>query len=126
MGTYGRYLLLQLTGWAGIAIVMAGLVRWLDLPAWIGAGVVLAWVVKDLALYPLVRPAYAAHDGPSPAARLVGLEGRAEQDLDPAGMVRVHGELWRATTPPGTPPVRRGEVVRVLRVDRLTLTVERG
>ncbi len=126
MGVYGRYLLLQIPSWVVLSLLMTALHRWLGVPSWIGAGVVLVWIVKDLALFPLVRSAYDIHDRPTPAARLVGLEGRAEQDLDPSGLVRVNGELWRATMRPGVPPVRRGEAIRVLHVERMTLTVERG
>ncbi len=37
------------------------------------------------------------------------------------GLVRVHGELWRATS---AMPIAAGTHVRVLRVDGLTLRVE--
>lgn len=37
------------------------------------------------------------------------------------GMIRIHGELWRATSPQAIPP---GQSVRVRRVDGLTLHVE--
>jgi membrane-bound serine protease (ClpP class) len=37
------------------------------------------------------------------------------------GMVRVHGELWRAES---SRPVQEGETVRVLRVEGLKLYVE--
>jgi membrane-bound serine protease (ClpP class) len=36
-------------------------------------------------------------------------------------MIRIHGELWRATS---TQPVAEGKLVRVLRINGLTLYVE--
>jgi membrane-bound serine protease (ClpP class) len=54
---------------------------------------------------------------------LIGLQGVAVAPL-PAGqegMIRVHGELWRAES---SRPVREGETVRILRVEGLKLYVE--
>jgi membrane-bound serine protease (ClpP class) len=54
---------------------------------------------------------------------LIGLQGVAVAQLAPGaeGMVRVHGELWRAES---SQPVKEGESVRVLRVEGLKLYVE--
>ena len=54
---------------------------------------------------------------------LIGEQGIAVAEL-PAGaegMVRVHGELWRAES---SRPVQEGEAVRILRVEGLKLYVE--
>jgi len=48
--------------------------------------------------------------------------GIVRQELDPVGLVFVHGELWRATTDRG--PIGAGRHVRVEGLDdALTLTV---
>ncbi|HSQ75470.1 MAG TPA: NfeD family protein, partial [Bacteroidota bacterium] len=52
---------------------------------------------------------------------LIGEEGVSLENLTPDGQVRVHGELWSATTT--TPPVRKGEPVIVTGVHNLHLTV---
>jgi membrane-bound serine protease (ClpP class) len=57
---------------------------------------------------------------------LIGEEGEVTQSLDPAGgiaagMVRVHGELWRARA---AQPIVAGTKVKVTRADGLTLYVE--
>ena len=54
---------------------------------------------------------------------MVGAEGIAVSGLSAGaeGMIRVHGELWRAFSPR---PVAAGAAVRVLRVDGLKLYVE--
>jgi len=54
---------------------------------------------------------------------LIGAQGVAVARLSAGaeGMVRVHGELWRAESPR---PVQEGETVRILRVEGLKLYVE--
>jgi membrane-bound serine protease (ClpP class) len=52
---------------------------------------------------------------------LVGAEGVALEDFTRAGRIRVHGEIWNARSPV---PVRRGQPVRIRRMDGLTLDVE--
>lgn len=52
---------------------------------------------------------------------MVGASAEALSDFDDYGRVFVHGEDWRAVT---RRPVRRGQRVRVVAVDGLTLTVE--
>jgi membrane-bound serine protease (ClpP class) len=54
---------------------------------------------------------------------LIGAHGVAVARLQAGaeGMVRVHGELWRAES---SRPVQDGESVRVLRVEGLKLYVE--
>ena len=54
------------------------------------------------------------------AESLVGSEGVALDECRPAGRVRVHGEIWRATCPEG---VGAGEPVVVTGVSGLTLEV---
>jgi membrane-bound serine protease (ClpP class) len=54
---------------------------------------------------------------------MIGAEGIAVSGLSAGaeGMIRVHGELWRAYSPQSVPA---GAAVRVLRVDGLKLYVE--
>jgi membrane-bound serine protease (ClpP class) len=54
--------------------------------------------------------------------QLVGAEGTVVQTLDPTGVVKVAAEEWSARTVRGTP--RRGDKVRVVRMEGLTLEVE--
>ncbi len=55
------------------------------------------------------------------AQGLLGEIGVASTDLAPDGTVFVHGELWNASSPQ---PIRRGDTVRVVRVEGLHLQVE--
>nr|MDJ0804573.1 NfeD family protein [Desulfobacterales bacterium] len=52
---------------------------------------------------------------------LVGKLGVVKQDIDPAGKVFVHGELWHATA---GEPIASGAQVRITDIEGLTLTVE--
>lgn len=52
---------------------------------------------------------------------LIGETGTALQDLTPDGQVRVHGEIWSATTL--SPPVRAGDRIAVVSITGLHLTV---
>lgn len=57
---------------------------------------------------------------------LLGEEGEVTEPVDPdtrTGMVRIHGELWRAAAQPGQ-KIPQGAHVKVRAVDGLTLTVE--
>ena len=52
---------------------------------------------------------------------LVGEFGEAWTELSPAGTVLVHGEYWNAVA---ASPVAKGTRVKIMAIDRLTLTVE--
>jgi membrane protein implicated in regulation of membrane protease activity len=87
-----------------------------------GGALLAMWVVKDVALYPLLRRGYevgSAHG----SARLVGCTGVARQRLAPRGYVTVGGELWRAELDDGVAAIAAGASVRVVGARRLTLVV---
>jgi membrane-bound ClpP family serine protease len=44
---------------------------------------------------------------------MIGLRGITEDRLAPSGYVRVHGELWQAEVVQNSPPIEKGESVRV-------------
>jgi len=54
---------------------------------------------------------------------LIGEIGEALTTLSPKGQVRVHGELWNAESTSGK--IAKGEKVKVVAVDNLSLRVER-
>jgi membrane-bound serine protease (ClpP class) len=53
---------------------------------------------------------------------IIGEEGEAMAMLQPSGMVRVHGELWKAESVSGN--IQQGQRVRVTAITNLTLRVE--
>ncbi len=121
--TFVRYVALEAPGWVLAAVVAWWLVAKAGIAPWLAA---LGWalfVIKDFALYPWLRDAYAVGE-PDAAALLVGRTGIARERLDPSGYVRVGAELWRADLAPGCASVEAGARVRVREVRGLTLIVE--
>jgi membrane protein implicated in regulation of membrane protease activity len=118
-----KYLLFQLPGMALAGVALIALVRVWDLSPSAALLLFAVWVVKDFAMYPLLRSAYAGgrHDA---GEALVGALGTAREQLDPAGYVRIGAELWRAEVSREHAPVESGAAVRVRAVRNLTLHVE--
>jgi len=54
---------------------------------------------------------------------IVGEEGEALATLEPSGMVRVHGELWKAESVSGI--ISQGQKIKVTAINNLTLFVKR-
>ncbi|MCH7895639.1 MAG: NfeD family protein [candidate division NC10 bacterium] len=118
-----KYLLIQTPGWILVAVGLWGLRQWIDLPLWAAFGLFLLWVVKDLILFPLLRPIYES-GGKGGANRLIGAKGIAEEPLAPSGYIRVGGELWRAEAMGTDKPIPPGSRVRVLAIRGLTLLIQ--
>lgn len=70
-----------------------------------------------------VRALFKAREGPVVSGReqLVGSLGKALDDFDGTGQIRVHGEIWNARA---ARPVMGGAEVKVVAMDGLTLEVE--
>ncbi len=85
------------------------------------------WALKDAALYPFLRSAYAP-DRDDPGEALRGRVGVARDPIGPGdaeGYVAMGPELWRAVLADPSDAVPEGEAVRVLDVDGMRLVVER-
>jgi membrane-bound serine protease (ClpP class) len=52
---------------------------------------------------------------------LLGLDVEITEDLDPEGMVKCHGEVWKAKTKAG--PLRQGDLASVVALEGITLIV---
>ncbi len=115
-----RYLAFQAPVWVILAVAVLLARPYLPLPGWLLWGLVAAWAVKDLVLFPFVWRAYQPPEAKSP---MVGAQGVASETLAPSGYVRIGGELWKATTEPGSPPIGAGEAVRVTGIRGLVVTV---
>ncbi len=123
MRVVARYALFQIPGDAAAAVVLWLLHSFEVLPLWSAVALMGLWIAKDVVQYPFLRRAYdsrlpGVHVG---ADRLIDAIGLAEDELDPTGYVRVHGELWQAECARG--PIPRGSEVRVRGVRDLTLLV---
>ena len=89
----------------------------LVVPVVLGFTAIAAFLVR-LALAAQRTPAVTGSEG------LLNEAGEALTPIAPGtpGSVRVHGEIWRATA---GEPIARGDRVRVIHVDGLTLTVRK-
>ncbi len=120
--SFWRYTAFQVPGWVIASVGGWLLHRWLEVPVWVASGILVVWVIKDYALYPVLRSAYDL-DHTRPIDRLVGEYGTASDRLSPSGYVRVRGELWRATS---VNIIMKGDHVEVIGLDGSTLVVRPG
>lgn len=121
-GVFWTYLILQVPDIVLAGLVLAVLYRWAGLPyAW-AVGAFVAWVVKDIAMYPVVRSAFLPSR--TGAEAFIGARGVAADALAPLGYVRLEGELWRAESVPHRQAIPAGTTVVVRAVQGLTFLVE--
>jgi membrane protein implicated in regulation of membrane protease activity len=121
----GKYALLQLPGFLLVALLLAGAVRWWGISTHVALCLLALWVLKDIALFPLLRVAYEPSGGQGGAEALVGARGVAKGPLAPTGYVLVGAEHWRAELASGDgETIPSGAPVRVRAVRGLTLIVD--
>ena len=117
-----RYWALQLPATVLLVVVLFGIgERW---PQWIGWTIVAVWVAKDAILYPFLWRAYDPNDPAALPYPMQGTKGVAIDRIDPCGLVRIWGELWRAELSQGARRIEEGETVQVNERRGLTLLVE--
>jgi membrane-bound serine protease (ClpP class) len=56
---------------------------------------------------------------------LIGLDAEIVEDLAPEGMVKCHGELWKARSESGAESLRKGDPAVIVAAEGLTLSVKR-
>jgi membrane-bound serine protease (ClpP class) len=80
-------------------------------------------VISGVFFLGIIGMAVKARQRPVVSGReeLLNTQGTVLQDFDEDGWIHIHGESWRART--GV-PLKRGQHVRVIRIDGLTLHVE--
>jgi len=118
-----RYALIQIPFTALVAIVLIWLRNWVNLPIWFICGLIAFLVIKDIVLFPFVWRAYDP-DSPGRINTMEGARGIALSDLHPSGYVEIGAERWQAEVIEGSPPIRRGQAVRVRGIRGLTLIVQ--
>lgn len=126
-GSARRYALFQIPG----ALLLASALWFAAEREWVGGRLALLlwglWVVKDIALYPVLRSAYTPdHDDPGETLR--GREGVARDAIGPRdriGYVALGPELWRAVLAEESALVATGDRVEVREVRGMTLVVRR-
>ena len=116
--------LLLLVSDEAIAVCVVLFVLW-ELGVRVNAGVLVA-IASILAvivflLHRALWPVLSDRQAPNPSG-MVGLYGEALGPLSPDGVVKVRGELWKATATDSE--VEVGQQVRVVGLEGLTLLVE--
>ena len=122
MRPWVKYLIYQVPGWVLIIVILIALRHWLELSPRIAIVVFLLWVIKDFALYPLLRKSFEP-SGETPLEQMIGLQGVAKERIDPRGYIQVRGELWHAQIPPGGDPIPAGRKIRVVGADGIKLII---
>lgn len=117
-----RYILMSLPSLAGFIMVLVILQWWAEFPGWLFWVLIGCWIIKDVILFPFVWRAYEPNEK-SLTGALVGECGIVKKRLAPIGYVQVRGELWRAERIEKGPPLEVGRLVRIHKMEGLTLHV---
>jgi membrane-bound ClpP family serine protease len=121
---FARYLAFEAPSWVALAAALWLIDRFWDLSVSVAALVLGLWILKDLALFPVLRVAYEPAGGSGGAENLVGALGTVSSELAPEGWVRIGAERWRARVAREHAPLAVGASVRVTAVEGLLLRVE--
>ena len=121
---YLRYILLNIPGLVAVILILIIVQYWVDLPVWLFWSIIGFWIVKDALLFPFVWRAYD-WERPGRSRTMIGAHGIARERLAPSGYVQVRGELWRAEIWGEGPPIEVGQSVQIVKMEGLTLYVER-
>jgi membrane protein implicated in regulation of membrane protease activity len=124
---FWRYWLLQIPGWGVLAAALWAADRYAGLPLSWAAAIFFVWLLKDWAIYPILKDHYRFRAEP-PSNRIVGQIARAREPLRSTGYVELKGELWLAelvSDGASVDSVKEGEEVTVESVEGLTLRVRR-
>ena len=120
---YLRYILLNIPGLAAVILILILIQNWVVVAEWLFWSIIGFWVVLDLVLFPFTWRAYD-WDRAGQSRSMVGEHGIAKERLAPSGYVQVHGELWRAELIDDGLPAEKGQIVKIVKMDGLTLYVE--
>jgi membrane protein implicated in regulation of membrane protease activity len=123
MKTFTRYLLFQIPELFLLALLLWLLFDRNIISRWAAYGLFFLWIVKELAVYPLVRRAFEANTQTG-TAQLIGSKGVSQEPLDPEGYVKINGELWKARTEPINRPIAANTVIRVRAATGMILIVQ--
>jgi membrane protein implicated in regulation of membrane protease activity len=121
-GAFWAYLVLQVPDTLVAGLILFALHRWGGLPYGWAVLAFVVWVVKDIAMYPVVRGVFSpARTG---AEAFIGARGVVMDAIAPLGYVRLDGELWRAESAQPRQEIPVGAPVIVRAVQGLTFLVE--
>jgi len=119
---YVKYALVNLIDIVLLVVILVLACNWINIPAWFFWTVIGLSLAKDVILFPFVWGSYDSRDQ-GRMRSIIGQRGIALEPLAPEGYIRVQGELWKAGTVNGCPPIGKGETVRVENVQGLKVFV---
>lgn len=119
-----KYSLLQIPDLIILMVILYFIDLWIGLDTLVFVGILAIWILKDILLFPFLWKAYdkSRH---TDSFSLICETGTAIDRLAPTGYVRIRGELWKAVIDQDRPFAEKGDIVKVIHVDGLTLTVEK-
>ena len=107
-----------------VAIVLWGLPRWnIRIPLWGLIIIMAAWAAYSIFTHRAGSRALKRKP-PTGLLNMIGCKGKVISPLAPEGLVRINGELWKASSAAGE--MAQGEEITVVGQDRLKLIVCKG
>ncbi len=122
-GAIIKYILLQIPALVLLTIGMYIIKKLVDIPLWLFWTVITIWALKDLLMFPKVWRAYDSANL-TQVDRLIGKNAVVVNVLNPAGYVRIDGELWKAEVKESSAEVSKGKTVKIKSVEGMKLLVE--
>ena len=118
-----RYIYFQIPALVVLVIVLLFIKKTIYVPTWAIIVIFVSWIVKDIIMFPKVWRSYdtkkSGHE-----ERLIGVKGVVVDELNPEGFVKIKGELWRAEIEGTNTSVKKGEEIKVIRVENMKLIVD--
>lgn len=118
-----KYVFIHLAELALVVCALIVISQFISINKWITIIIISIWILKDIIIYFKVWRSYAFYDN-NPIRELIGLETTVINGLNPAGYVRVKGELWKAEIRNPMYPSKKGDKTRVVDIRGMTLIVE--
>jgi membrane protein implicated in regulation of membrane protease activity len=118
-----RYLSYQIPGLIILSVLLLIYIFVLHMPSWGIWVLIAAWFLKEAVTLPFTWKLYR-RARPSATDLMIGQIAEAAEPLHPRGYVNLLGELWMAELADKDKSVKRGERVRTVRIEGMTLIVE--
>ena len=119
--TLKRYILFQIPELL-ITIFALIIIRYFFIfPLWIVFVVVAGAIIKDIILFHYTWTAYITHNADD-YINIIGKLCVAVENFEKKGLVRLNGELWKATS---DKPVQKDEVLIIIKITGLELFVKK-
>lgn len=120
---YIRYTLFQIPGLILVIALLFWVMQGFSIPLFYVYLLTGLWILKDIIIFPFVWHSYDDTKR-NVLEKMIGKTGTAVDDINPAGYVRIGGEMWKAEVLPGEIAVNKGDPVVVTGIDGLLLTVK--